>query len=59
MSACGMTLTRLEQRAHEQARTALAVWGKVLEGAKRMGVKIAYGTDAGVFSMAAMARRLR
>ena len=32
-----------------KARTALAVWGKVLEGAKRMGVKIAYGTDAGVF----------
>ena len=32
-----------------KARTALAVWGKVLESAKRMGVKIAYGTDAGVF----------
>ena len=32
-----------------KARTALAVWGKALAAAKRMGVKIAYGTDAGVF----------
>ena len=32
-----------------KARTALAVWGKALAAAQRMGVKIAYGTDAGVF----------
>ena len=32
-----------------KARTALAAWGKALAAAQRMGVKIAYGTDAGVF----------
>ena len=32
-----------------KARRALAVWGKGLAAAKRMGVKIAYGTDSGVF----------
>ena len=32
-----------------KARTALAVWGKALAAAHKMGVKIAYGTDSGVF----------
>ena len=32
-----------------KARRALALWGKGLAAAKRMGVKIAYGTDSGVF----------
>ena len=32
-----------------KAKRALALWGKGLAAAKRMGVKIAYGTDSGVF----------
>ena len=32
-----------------KAKAALAVWGKQLAAAKAMGVRIAYGTDAGVF----------
>jgi imidazolonepropionase-like amidohydrolase len=32
-----------------KARTALAVWGKALAAAHKMGVRIAYGTDSGVF----------
>jgi imidazolonepropionase-like amidohydrolase len=32
-----------------KAKRALAIWGKGLAAAKKMGVKIAYGTDAGVF----------
>ena len=32
-----------------KARHAMTVWGRVLADARRAGVKIAYGTDAGVF----------
>jgi imidazolonepropionase-like amidohydrolase len=32
-----------------KARQALAVWGRALSAAYRSGVKIAYGTDSGVF----------
>jgi imidazolonepropionase-like amidohydrolase len=32
-----------------KGRQAIAAWGKQLAAAKAMGVKIAYGTDAGVF----------
>ncbi|HKX92673.1 MAG TPA: amidohydrolase family protein [Sphingomicrobium sp.] len=32
-----------------KAREAMAQWGKALAAAKRAGVKIAFGTDAGVF----------
>jgi imidazolonepropionase-like amidohydrolase len=32
-----------------KGRQAVAAWGKQLAAAKAMGVKIAYGTDAGVF----------
>jgi imidazolonepropionase-like amidohydrolase len=32
-----------------KAREALAVWGRGLREAHRMGVKIAFGTDSGVF----------
>jgi imidazolonepropionase-like amidohydrolase len=32
-----------------KAKRALAIWGRGLAAAKKMGVKIAYGTDAGVF----------
>lgn len=32
-----------------KGRQALAVWGRGLAAARRLGVKIAYGTDAGVF----------
>jgi imidazolonepropionase-like amidohydrolase len=32
-----------------KAREALSEWGKALAAARRMGVKIAFGTDAGVF----------
>lgn len=32
-----------------KARQAMAQWGRVLAAARRSGVKIAYGTDAGVF----------
>jgi len=32
-----------------KARTALAVWGRALREARRTGVKIAFGTDSGVF----------
>lgn len=32
-----------------KAKAALKLWGNGLRAAKRMGVKIAYGTDAGVF----------
>jgi imidazolonepropionase-like amidohydrolase len=32
-----------------KGRQAIAAWGKQLAAAKSMGVKIAYGTDAGVF----------
>ena len=32
-----------------KAKAALKLWGDGLRAAKRMGVKIAYGTDAGVF----------
>ena len=32
-----------------KARQALAVWGRALAAARRNGVRVAYGTDAGVF----------
>ncbi|MEO7240852.1 MAG: amidohydrolase family protein, partial [Sphingomicrobium sp.] len=32
-----------------KARQALGEWGKVLAAGRRAGIKIAYGTDAGVF----------
>ena len=32
-----------------KAREAIAVWGRGLREARRAGVKIAYGTDSGVF----------
>jgi imidazolonepropionase-like amidohydrolase len=32
-----------------KAREAMAVWGRALRDARRMGVKIAFGTDSGVY----------
>jgi imidazolonepropionase-like amidohydrolase len=32
-----------------KAREAMAVWGRALRDARRTGVKIAFGTDSGVF----------
>jgi imidazolonepropionase-like amidohydrolase len=32
-----------------KGRQAVAMWGKQLASARRMGVRVAYGTDAGVF----------
>jgi len=32
-----------------KAREAMAVWGRALRDARRIGVKIAFGTDSGVF----------